>query len=483
MIQMSKYDKPKKMIAMNRINFKNIFVVTLTALLLNCITLFAQEEEQPKYITLEDAISRALSLNNQVRASEFALKQATWDKRFAWTQLFPTISFNSNYTWIDDSTFALRDFSRYLQDPNLPFQIPQTVFQESYYSSFDVNMPIFNGSLLNGLSIAGANQDMASQVDESTRRNIIFLTISSYLNVLKGQEVLNLQKEYLELSKLNYEKAERLYDAGRSSKTEALRWKVEFQQQKVTVVNSESTLRSLKATLNRVLNIDMHHDLKTENILSEKLDQESKKLLSLSDAEIIAMSRLDNDQLIKSNAALKAGKLGEEISYLQYRNSYASFMPDISLTYSYAWRENNTVALDDYSPKTLMVNFSLPLFNSFQDYTKLKSVYYEYKKGQEDFAEQIKDTRYIITETVNKVINQKTQNELSVLNVEYNENNYYTVEKQKERGLISNIDFIDAKLNLQNARLDKISNQYDFVSSIVELYYLLGKVDHLVDYN
>ena len=168
-------------------------------LLVVCIcasTLFAQNEDAPAFLTMDEAIARALSLNNQVRSSEFALKKATWDKRHAWTLLFPKVSFNTNYTWIDDSTFALRDFSRYFQDPGSPIKIPQTVFQKSYYSSFDLSMPIFNGSLLNGLSIANANQEMASQIDESTRRNIIFIAISSYLNVLKAQDVLSLQKEY-----------------------------------------------------------------------------------------------------------------------------------------------------------------------------------------------------------------------------------------------------------------------------------------------
>ncbi|NOG45223.1 MAG: TolC family protein [Calditrichaeota bacterium] len=437
-------------------------------------------EENPVFLTMNGAISRALSLNSQVKASSYAVKKADWDKLYAWTLLFPTISFNSNYTWIDDSTFALRDFSRYFQDPNSPFQIPQTVFQESYYSSLDLNMPIFRGSLLNGLSIAGSNQEMAVEMGESTRRNIIFTTVSSYLNKLKAEEILRLQKEYLNLSKLNYEKSERLYNAGRASKTESLRWKVEYQKQKVTVVSSESGLRTANAFLNRVLNIDMQKSLKTENLIPEKIDRESKHLISLSDEEIIAMGQLDNDKLIKANASLKAGKLGEEISYLQYRNSYASFMPDISLTYSHAWRENSTIDLDDYSPKTLMVNFSLPLFNSFQDYTQLKSAYYEYKKNQEDFNDQLQNTRYVITETINKVINQKTQIELARLNIEYTEANYTTVEKQKDRGLISNIDFIDAKLNMQNARLEMINNQYDFVSSMVELYYLVGKLETLI---
>ena len=75
------------------------------------------------------------------------------------------------------------------------------------------------------------------------------------------------------------------------------------------------------------------------------------------------------------------------------------------------------------------------------------------------------------------------QRELSKANVEFNKNNYNVIEKQKERGLVSNIDFIDAKLNLQNAELSDINNHYDFITAMVELYYLLGKLDELMDLN
>ena len=69
---------------------------------------------------------------------------------------------------------------------------------------------------------------------------------------------------------------------------------------------------------------------------------------------------------------------------------------------------------------------------------------------------------------------------MSKTNVELSEHNYRVVEQQREKGLISNIDFIDAKLNLQNANLSAITNEYDFMTAMVELYYLLGKLESLV---
>ncbi len=437
------------------------------------------QEKDLQFLDMETAINRALSLNNQVRSSDYAVQQATWGKRHAWSLLFPVLTFNSNYTWIDDSTFVLRDFSRYFNDPNSGFQIPQTVFQESYRSSLDLSMPLFNGALLNGVSIANANEDMYLEQNQYMRDNIIYLVIKNYLNVLKERELLKLQNEYLMLSKLNYEKALRLFKAGRWSKTDALRWQIEFQKQKSFVVNSDANVVNTIAAFNSLLSIKLNQNIKIEEKIPESLETEINNIQNLEKKDLWKLVELSDDELITANAALNANQFGNEVSRLQYRNSFSAYMPNISLAYSHAWRENNTIELDDYSPKTLMVNLSIPLFSSFQNFTALKSSYYAYKKNQENFYDQIKNTRFVLTQTVNKILNIKTQLELSALNVEFNELNYRTVEIQREKGLVSNIDFVDAKINLQNALLENVSNRYDFISGVVELYYLLGKIDKM----
>jgi outer membrane protein len=433
---------------------------------------------------MDEAIQRSLGYNNQVRASEYGLKKATWQKRYAWTQLFPRVTLNTRYTWIDDSTFALRDFSRYFQGDDSPFgiQIPQTVFQNSYYTSIDVSMTLFDGALLNGLFIANSNEDVASHLDESTRRNIIFIAVKSFLDVLKNEEILNLQKEYLTLSRLNYEKAERLHQAGRYSKAEVLRWKVDLQQQKSILVSSESVDRSVRSILLRVLSFDMRTQIDVDKNIPEYIIDEATRLSQLTDDQILEMVDIDDQNLIEANAALSAAMENEYISKLLYRNSFTNYMPNVALSYSYAWRENNTLKLDDYSPQTLTINFSIPLFTSFQNLTDVKTQYYAYKQSQENFQDQLQNTRLLLTQTVSNLLNLRTQKELSAVNVEYTERNYRIVEQQKEQGLVSNIDFIDAKLNLQNAKIQDISNHYDFITSMVELYYLLGNLDSIIDY-
>lgn len=436
--------------------------------------------DEKVFLTLEEAIATALKNNNQIKSSGYSLNKASWDVKNAWSQLFPTLSLNSRFTRIDEQTYIERDFRRYLP-PEFAEQLPQTVFQESYYTSFDVTLPVFNGAIITGIRVANSGEEMAEHMNNSTRQNIIFQVVSTYLNVLKAKEVVEIQKQYLELSKLNYEKAERMYEADRYSKSEVLRWKVDYQTQKGNLVNSESMLRSTTIALYRLLNMDMSQDVEIIGQLSDKLLADSKKLTELGEQDILEMIKLTEDQLVQSNSALAASKANAAMTEKIHSGSYLNYLPNVTFSYSHGWRENGTLGLDDYSPKTAMVNFQMPIFSGFQNITTSKSTYFDYKKSQEDFADQMNNTRFLLTETVNKMLNLKTQKELSKTNVEFTERNYRIVETQKEKGLVSNIDFVDAKLNLQNARLTDVHNEYDFIISMVELYYMLGKIDSLVE--
>lgn len=453
-------------------------IFTILVLAFAQTVLFSQEKGYVNYLTMEEAISRAISDNNMVKSNKFAIKKANWDVKRAWAELFPVLSFNTRYNWIDDQTFAERDFSRYFKDSGL--NIPQTVFQESYYSSFNLSMPLFNGVLLNGLEIAYEQELLSEQQTKSVEHKVVFNVITSYLNVLKNNEFRIIQNEYLGLSKLNYEKAQRLYEANRYSQNEALRWKIDFQQQKSIVANSNAELRNSLLTLSRLVNAELDSSTIIDPAIIENLEIEKSTILSMDEKEILQLVNLSDEDLIKANASLAALSSGKEVSRLLHKNSYSSFMPKVNLNYSYAWRENNTLKLDDYSPKNLMISLSVPIFSGFQNYTALKSSFYEYKKNEEEFKDQLMNTKLILNNVANNIINLKAQLDLLKSNLEFSKNNYSIVERQRERGLVSNIDYIDAKLNMQNANLDFISNNYSFITSIVELYYLTGKIENLI---
>ncbi len=435
-------------------------------------------------LTLEQAVNLALTKNNVVRSAKYGLEKAEWDKRNAWSQLLPSVTFNSRFSRIDDSTLALRDFSSQLDFsqifPGSNISIPKTVWQETWAHSIDMQMSLFNSEIYGGLFSANEAENIAIHSLKSIRDQITFQVISAYLEILKTEELLKIQQQYLELSKKNLDKAERMYKADRYSKNEFLRWKVDYQTQLTELKTSEANLRNAKTVFNRLVNRDLDTEILIDKKIPVSLKNESGKVFTLSDDEILALINLKDESLVSKNSQLSAMKSQVELQDIAYKTSYGSYLPNISVSYSYGWFENNTIAFDDYSPTTLMVNFSMPIFSGFKNITKVKSNLKSYKQSVEDFEDSKKNTRYLLTSLVNRIITLKAQQDLINTNVELNENNYRIAETQREKGLVSNIELIDAKLQMQNAKISSVNVNYDFISSVVELYYMLGKVKHVL---
>ena len=429
-------------------------------------------------LTLEACLRQALSGNRQLQAARFAAEKANWDRRNAWSQFAPRVSFNTEITRIDEQTLAERDFSRYFP-PEIP--VPKVAFRTSYYSSFEARVPIFDAELINGISVATTGQAAAERTREAIRDQILYQVISGYLEVLKRGATLELQREFLVLTGLNVRKAERMHRAGRYSKLDLLRWQVEHQQQKSGVATGEAALRDATVRLRRLLGLRMLRSGALVDRIPPRLDVEVTRVASLSEDEIRALLGVDNQTLVEGNALLAAAARDRERSRLVYRGQYSSYLPDVSLSYSTAWRRNDTLALDDYRPSMIMLNMSVPLFTGFRNLSRLKSALFSYRAQDTRFSDLVDETRQTLGETVNRIVNLKNQRELIRTSLDFNENNYRIVSREKELGRASNLDVIDAKLNLQNARLMEITTRFDLTSAVIELSYLMGSLDDLVE--
>ncbi len=453
------------------------FIVLGAVLCLSAIPSEASTADGSR-MTLEACLRQALSSNRQLQAAGFAAEKANWDRRNAWSQFAPRVSFNTEVTRIDEQTLAERDFSRYFP-PEIP--VPRVAFRTSYYSSFQAHIPIFDAELINGLSVATTGQAAAERTREAIRDRILLQVTSGYLEVLKRGAMLELQREFLVLTGLNVQKAERMHRAGRYSKLDLLRWQVEHQGQKSSVAAGESALRDATVRLRRLLNLRTLHADALADRIPDRLEAEVTRVAALSEAEIRKLAGVDSRTLVGGNAMLAAAEQDRERSRLVYRGQYSSYLPDVSLSYSSAWRRNDTPALDEYRPSTVMLNLSVPLFTGFRNLSRLKSAQYSYRAQETRFSDLIDETRQTLGETVNRIVNLKTQRELIRTSLDFNENNYRIVSHEKEMGRVSNLEVIDAKLNLQNARLLEITTQFDLTSAVIELSYLMGGLDDLVE--
>jgi outer membrane protein TolC len=262
---------------------------------------------------------------------------------------------------------------------------------------------------------------------------------------------------------------------------EVLRWTVDYQQQRGRVVSTEAALRNAAADLRRLVHSSESDSLVADANLPAALVTDSERFAALPDDSIRAVARIAPPALLQENPNLAAAQAREEVSRLRYKNAQAAYLPDLSLSYSYAWRENNTVALDEYATTRLSVQLRFPIFTGFDNLTSMKSTYYDYKEQAARLSDQVWETRAALDRAANRVVDLKYQRLLHEATVELTERTWDITAREKAQGLASNLDLIDARLNLQSAQVDGVASRYDLMSAVVELHYLTGRIGKLFE--
>ncbi len=70
-----------------------------------------------------------------------------------------------------------------------------------------------------------------------------------------------------------------------------MRWKIDFQQQKSTVANSNAELRNSLLTLSRLVNAELDTNTIIDPSIIENLELEKSIILSLNEKEILQLVR------------------------------------------------------------------------------------------------------------------------------------------------------------------------------------------------
>ncbi len=200
-------------------------------------TPIGQEQTGPETITLEEAVTKALEFNHQLNAAHFGLEAAKWAHRQAMAQLLPSITLQSNYTRLDNETVARanaigREITMFFPDSTgtlqpVTIEIPQSVFRDGYETSINGQLLLLNPAVWNGVSLAGASKNLASSEVQTAIQSTVHKTLRVYIELLRLHSLIRVQEQHVEQAIRNAEQAERLFQVGRYSEADVLRWRVE----------------------------------------------------------------------------------------------------------------------------------------------------------------------------------------------------------------------------------------------------------------
>jgi outer membrane protein TolC len=207
-------------------------------------------------LSLADAVTKALRESDEVRLAAAQIDMTNAQVTTARATGLPQLRFTGNYTQVIENARA---------------NIVGQIFGQSYNYSTNVNLSqaIFQGGRIIAGARAAGSIRAASRMDAAEAQALMSVGVQrAYLQVILARELEVIQTRNLELASARVELVERLEGAGRASRYEVLRARVERANLQPGLLQSKATRELSEIEVRRLLNIAASQPL----VLTSTLD-------------------------------------------------------------------------------------------------------------------------------------------------------------------------------------------------------------------
>ncbi len=411
-------------------------------------------------LTKEKALELTLANNYDIRVTKNNVATAKNNKSIYNSGYLPTVTGNAGANYRNnDSEAEFTDSS---------FNNNNTgVESQTYNASVGINYTLFNGfNRSNTFKRLKESYNLTELQARQVMENTLITLFIAYYEVGRLTENESTQKQALTISKERLKRAKYSFDYGQSTKLEVLNAEVDVNNDSITYIDIKRQLNNAKRDLNVVLGRKVNTPVTVDTNVLYGEDLVLNTILSEANA---------------NNANLLQSQKNIELSKLDVKINQSGWMPNVSLTSSYAWNRNisdptNRISLISSTQTGLSagVNLSWNIFDGGRTKTNVTNARIaldtqEIRKNQ--LEEQLERDVNNAWETYqNSLFSLKVQEQ----NVQTNKLNFERSNERYKLGQISSIDFRQAQVNLINAELSRNNAKYVAKNAELQLLQLGG---------
>ena len=401
-------------------------IIIIGLLLLFTLILFAQEK-----ITLDLLVQKAMEKSIFIEAElmQYKNQQSSYKQSiYSW---LPNASLNASKSWINEEW----------QDVEGGFSANWGIYSNDgrYYDMRNQMIEMMNSNL----SL------------ENIKKNIAFNVLSSYIDVLSGTNLVELQREVLAVEEKKYQRIETMQTLGEVNQ-------LDLQQSEIDKIQAEIGLNDLILSVENK-RADLFYYIGCEDSGAE-----------LEDLDIEINSQpgeyQPNLQYQIQEQSLKSTKLMQDQIFMD-------LMPTLSLNWNYS--RSSTDGLTDFdlysenAQVSLMVSY--PIFDVFNNYQNLQIIKRQYEYSQRKLVDQqLSDIKEL--NSLNKTLDSRIRNyRLYQLKADLTEKVLARAQVEYEQGTINLLDYNEYQNKLYSARKNEISEHYRLLETQESINFLLSK--------
>jgi outer membrane protein len=440
---------------------------------------------QQEKISLKEAVQMALEKNLGLMASRQQLAANAAGVRQAKSGLYPNLSSSLQQTAIDQDR-AAAGFGRTPEfRTTASLKLSQVIYSEDVKATYDI-------------------QKLLQSASESDQKGVMLDTIldasASYLGFLRAKALARIFEDNLRLTNSNYERAKIRLELGVANKAEVYRWETAQASSRKDTVLAGAAVERARINLNMVLNQPLGKEFQTINptlvdrylMISDpvvwdrlKNDTRRKELREFLSAEALLFApeliSLREKQAAQRRA-LKAAKRSITFPNVALvvagsKHLAESGMGTEQLSIEIPGTELQFGGEVDDVEWSAAIAATLPLYAGGERFARIEKARAELAQIDLLYDDALLRTRAVIlSKTVDVQASLKTI-ELSRDAARASRNNLQLVTESYERGVVTNIDLLDAQFAQLSSELSVANTVYDFILEYLRLQRTVGHFD------
>lgn len=418
-------------------------------------SLLARGQEKPAQWDLKSCIDYAKAQNIQIKKSKVSLQESLESTRQSKAALLPSLSFSTSHNLVNHPKSETSD-------------------KNDYSGSYGLNtsVDLYSGGRLRKNIKVQELQDRIQELTIQEAENNIELAITeTFVQLLYANETVDINRNAVEISKAQRDRAEQLLAAGSISTTDLAQLESQYNSDKYQLVAAQTTLEEVRLQLKQLLELEVTDNL--ELSIPEIPDSEVLTVLP-GKVQVYETSLRIMPQIEYSRIHIDAAGLG-------VATAKAGYLPSLRLT---AGIGSGHVSGSSFTFGTQLKNsfnesvglsLSIPIFSNRSNKTAVKLAQLNVEASELDYIGIQKDLLKSVEQAYLDATSSQAKYGAAIESLKASEMSFKLVEEQFNLGMKNTVELLTEKNSLLSAQQEVVQSKYMSILNLQLLNFYQGK--------
>ncbi len=425
-------------------------------------------------LTLNEAIALGLKNSSTIEAKTYKLKSAIAQLKMAESAYYPQVSSTISWQHLFDQP-KMSDMTVDMGMGEVTIPGSYTAPKDPVSASLNVSQIVYGfGKTKLSVEIARKQVKMAEMELKEEKRKLIVEIKKAFYGYILAKELYRVMEETLNNKKESYRVTKERYESGLIPDYEVLSAETDVAGFIPQVISAENRVKYSLIAVKNLLGIKDEGDFDVE--LIGELKPEIKEF----DEEKLI------DTAIKNKFSIEQFKTNLDIIRINKRLSKSSRLPTVSAFLTYSVKsgydtetgENKYWGKDSWDDNLVCgINISVPISSFFpwsREKSNIEKVEYDLQAAMKEYDSIKSGIELQIKNLLLKLNEEKAKIESGVKSVELAQKFYNSSKERYEKGLISRLEFDNAEVRLNNAKISYLQAIYNYKLAVFDLMDAVG---------